>query len=256
MKKTSTALALKEVKANGSIVIPKQLLRKKQLSARERFYVYPQLHLAPIAMAILAISIWLTATAASAASIFWICASAFMLIVLIAWAGMDSEGNPDSYKERRERVLGDRQRRGAPHAADRRLRAKDVVYSQFSVSVRRFDDTMAVSVMEHSVPSRPYWREHKETKSARFDTTTDEWGSQVNYRKIVNNPTLASVTEAIEAVSEVAASMEERSYQERLKAVKLDRLALLYAAPRSGAEEEARVLRDEIDEGLVDLLNP
>lgn len=120
----------------------------------------------------------------------------------------------------------------------------------------------------------PRWQEWREVeREPRFDGDTDTtyndwvdigppvepedprpWATSDGKNVRINAPTLDRVTTVVAEANERAEELEAADYRQEVDKKKMERMALLFQPPPSGAAERALVHGEEIDEGLASLL--
>lgn len=154
---------------------------------------------------------------------FWITLSVLSAIIgIISVGAAIGRIDEDHQVGLKKNIIEDRGRKRAPHAGDRVGRKADVPYQQYSVKAVSEGTSIKFILVEHSDPGRFwYWNTHRETKKSY-----GSWGEDIGALAVLTDPTLETVQEQLLKWQEVAATLEENSYQEALKKREIKRLAL------------------------------
>lgn len=286
---SSTELVRREPRPTGKRVIPRQMLAKREPTVLDYAWIYQEvfgLLAAVVGFVWSLVLLCVKGPTPYGGNLVWTGAM-FLFIVLggvsigrgVREIGSGSDEKKSIEVVRRDAVVADRGRVAAAHAPERASRAEDVDHAQFSVRVERQGSEIVVGITRHKDGvGRRVWRTHENAASG-YITAAGRWGTQTEvvdkFRETkrttwvpnperpwavfngkdvrLTEPTLDRVAEVVEDMAEIAALLERQSYADALAARKLERLALVFAPPPSGARERALVHGDEIDDELSTL---
>jgi hypothetical protein len=227
-------------------VMTAELRRRKRLSVWESFKAYTALWVAGLSVVVLAGSI---VGADQSGGGWWavpIVGSVLTLIWGLAWAFL-GEDDPSitSMGERRKQVMYDRSRRRRRHWEDDlgRLAELKYAYARYSCIATRSGTDIRVDIVKHAPYSNRFplllrWKAAV-TQEGYSDSTGH--GRQATYTRLVNNPSIEAVQDALDQAYKIAESLENNAYAAALKYHRLDALALTVTPPPASEETHVSV---------------
>jgi hypothetical protein len=262
-------LTVRKAQARGPVIISRELLGKSKLTLGEWVWAHHYAARGVGSLAALLLGVGITIFGPLVLGALIITASVVAAVVVCIQA-VDASDNGIKPQLRVDAVRRTKQALGAPHAAERIGRARDVRYSVYVPYVYRDGSSILVAIkrMWNADARRsgdygpvikganwPYFS-HEETVRFDFDSATGSFGQYEGKRIRISEPTLGRVDAAYREVAEVAAALEQASYNEALREREIQRLALLYSHPEGPKKERERIAAEEtkMDKGLADIL--
>lgn len=201
-------------------ILPRELRRKQSLTLREAIWVWDEFLILPW----IAICVLIVVHSSSVA--IQVVGIAIGCISVLAFVGILGDRlEKGKYYDRTKRALRRRSILDAPHATDRKGRHKEVKYTLYGAHLETHRGSVEISICESGdkiqVAKLLY---NAGAKRGYFPAQGTATITMVK-------PTLEELTAAADEAEELAKAMEQGDYEENLKRLKVDRMALMIKRP-------------------------